>query len=137
MKGPIISVFFMPAKDKPVDAYIAKSADFAKPILKHLRAPGHEPCPQAVEALHWGFPHFTHQGLMCQMAALRKNKKALAAFEAYSYSHKKAAVGAELNSGKCLPELGQRPLMACGQPGQRQCRQTGQSGQESGPPYPT
>jgi len=39
----------MPTKDKRVDAYIAKSADFAKPILNHLRALVHQACPQVEE----------------------------------------------------------------------------------------
>jgi hypothetical protein len=36
---------FMGAKDPRVDAYIEKSADVAKPILKKLRAMVHKGCP--------------------------------------------------------------------------------------------
>jgi len=61
----------MPRKDRRVDEYIAKSADFAKPILRHLRALVHEACPQAEETLKWGLPHFTHRGLMCYMAGFK------------------------------------------------------------------
>ena len=39
----------MGATDPRVDAYIEKSADFAKPILKHLRTVVHEACPECVE----------------------------------------------------------------------------------------
>jgi hypothetical protein len=35
----------MPTTDPRVDAYIAKSADFAQPILEHLRAVVHAACP--------------------------------------------------------------------------------------------
>ena len=37
--------------DPRVDAYIAKSADFARPILEHLRAVIHEGCPEVAEAI--------------------------------------------------------------------------------------
>lgn len=60
----------MPTKDKRVDAYIAKSADFAKPILTHLRALVHEACPQVEETMKWSTPHFTHQGI-CTLAAFK------------------------------------------------------------------
>jgi len=35
----------MPKKDKRIDAYIAKSQDFARPILNHLRGLVHKACP--------------------------------------------------------------------------------------------
>lgn len=71
MKESITSVPMMPTKDQRVDDYIAKSADFAKPILQHLRALVHQACPQAEETLKWGFPHFTHKGPMCYMAGFK------------------------------------------------------------------
>jgi hypothetical protein len=36
-----------------MDAYIAKSADFAKPILRHLRKVVHAGCPGVEETLKW------------------------------------------------------------------------------------
>ena len=39
----------MGKKDPRVDAYIAKAADFAKPILNHLRSVVHEACPEVEE----------------------------------------------------------------------------------------
>jgi hypothetical protein len=39
--------------DKRVDAYILKSADFAIPILTHLRELVHVACPEVVEAMKW------------------------------------------------------------------------------------
>lgn len=63
----------MSRRDKRVDAYIAKSADFAKPILAHLRELVHQACPQVEETIKWGVPHFTHQGVMCALAAFKSH----------------------------------------------------------------
>ncbi|HEY5219724.1 MAG TPA: DUF1801 domain-containing protein, partial [Gemmatimonadaceae bacterium] len=61
----------MPTKDPRVDAYIAKSADFAKPILTHIRKVVHAACPDVKETIKWGFPHFDYQGIMCAMASFK------------------------------------------------------------------
>jgi uncharacterized protein YdeI (YjbR/CyaY-like superfamily) len=63
----------MATKDPRIDAYIAKSADFAKPILKHLRKVVHAGCPQVVETIKWSMPHFDHKGVMCGMAAFKEH----------------------------------------------------------------
>lgn len=63
----------MPIKDKRVDAYIAKSADYAKPILTHLRALVHEACPEVTETIKWGFPNFDYKGVFCNMAAFKQH----------------------------------------------------------------
>jgi uncharacterized protein YdeI (YjbR/CyaY-like superfamily) len=63
----------MATKDPRIDAYIAKSADFAKPILKHLRKVVHAGCPEVVETLKWSMPHFDHKGVMCGMAAFKEH----------------------------------------------------------------
>ncbi|MEO9023306.1 MAG: DUF1801 domain-containing protein [Ginsengibacter sp.] len=57
--------------NKEVDAYIAQSADFAKPILSRLRYLIHEVCPYVEETIKWGHPHFEYKGLMCNMAAFK------------------------------------------------------------------
>jgi hypothetical protein len=49
-------------KDKRVDAYIAKSQDFAKPILEELRARVHANVPGVEEGIKWGFPSFIYKG---------------------------------------------------------------------------
>jgi len=49
-------------KDKRIDAYIAKSGDFAKPILKELRTRIHELVPGVEEDIKWGFPSFMYKG---------------------------------------------------------------------------
>ncbi|HEX8076980.1 MAG TPA: YdeI/OmpD-associated family protein [Chthoniobacterales bacterium] len=63
----------MATKDPRIDAYIAKSADFAKPILKHLRKVVHAGCPEVQETLKWSMPHFDHKGVMCGMAAFKEH----------------------------------------------------------------
>jgi uncharacterized protein YdeI (YjbR/CyaY-like superfamily) len=63
----------VPSKDPRIDAYIAKSADFAKPILKHIRQTVHEACPQVEETIKWGMPSFTHKGILCGMAAFKEH----------------------------------------------------------------
>ena len=57
--------------DPRVDHYIAKSADFAKPILMHIRKVVHGACPDVEETMKWSFPHFDYKGMMCSMAAFK------------------------------------------------------------------
>jgi hypothetical protein len=62
----------MSQRDKRVDAYIAKAAPFARPILEHVRAVVHEACPDAEETIKWGMPTFTcGDGILCGMAAFK------------------------------------------------------------------
>jgi len=63
----------MPKKDQRIDVYIAKSADFAKPILKHLRALIHSACPEVEETLKWSMPSFMYQGILCGFAAFKEH----------------------------------------------------------------
>ncbi len=64
----------MAAKNKLIDAYIAKSADFAQPILNHLRELVHQACPEVEEKMKWSFPHFDYKGeMMCSMAAFKQH----------------------------------------------------------------
>ena len=63
----------MGSKDPRIDAYIAKSADFAKPILKHLRKIVHAGCPKVEETVRWQHPNFDYKGVMCGMAAFKQH----------------------------------------------------------------
>ncbi len=64
----------MPTTDKRIDAYIEKKADFAKPILKHLRSVVHKACPDVVETIKWGMPFFDYKGsTMCAMPAFKEH----------------------------------------------------------------
>jgi len=59
--------------DSRVDTYIEKSADFAKPILTHLRNLVHQASPELKETIKWGCPFFDHQGPVCQIAAFKQH----------------------------------------------------------------
>jgi uncharacterized protein YdeI (YjbR/CyaY-like superfamily) len=63
----------MGKKDPRVDAYIARSAPFARPILKHLRRVVHAGCPQVEETLKWGMPTFMYRGMLAGMAAFKQH----------------------------------------------------------------
>jgi uncharacterized protein YdeI (YjbR/CyaY-like superfamily) len=58
--------------DPRIDAYIARQADFARPILDHLRAAVHEACPEVEEAIKWSMPAFLLDGRpLANMAAFK------------------------------------------------------------------
>ncbi|MHB1058337.1 MAG: YdeI/OmpD-associated family protein [Rhodanobacter sp.] len=60
--------------DPRIDAYIAKSAVFARPILEHLRASVHAACPEVEEGVKWSMPFFSYKGApMCMMAAFKQH----------------------------------------------------------------
>ncbi len=63
----------MASYDKRVDAYIARSAPFAQPILEHLRELVHKACPEIDETIKWSFPHFDYKGIVCSMAAFKQH----------------------------------------------------------------
>jgi len=61
-------------KINPIDTYIARSADFAKPILIHLRELVHKTCPDVEEKVKWGMPFFDYKnGPLCNMAAFKQH----------------------------------------------------------------
>jgi uncharacterized protein YdeI (YjbR/CyaY-like superfamily) len=62
----------MGKKDPRVDDYIAKAADFAKPILTHVREVMHTACPDVEENWKWSFPVFIYKGgILCNLAAFK------------------------------------------------------------------
>src|SRR5579871_944557 len=64
----------MGKKIPQVDAYIAKSQDFAKPILTHIRDVVHKACPDVEEAIKWGMPFFMYNGkMMCMMSGFKQH----------------------------------------------------------------
>ena len=83
----------MASHDPRIDAYIAKSADFAQPILEHIRAVVHRACPEVEESLKWGFPHFGYKGaMMCSMAAFKQHCS-------FGFWQRKEVVGAQAKEG--------------------------------------
>jgi uncharacterized protein YdeI (YjbR/CyaY-like superfamily) len=59
--------------DPRVDAYIEKAADFAKPILKHIREVVHQASPEITESIKWGMPFFDYKGPICQIASFKQH----------------------------------------------------------------
>nr|WP_315482039.1 YdeI/OmpD-associated family protein [uncultured Undibacterium sp.] len=60
--------------DPRIDAYIEKSADFAQPILRHIREMVLQHCPDVSETIKWGMPHFEYKGsIFCHFAAFKKH----------------------------------------------------------------
>lgn len=99
----------MPTVDPRVDAYIEKSADFAKPILSHLRKLIHKACPDVVETIKWSMPGFEYKGFLCNLAAFKQHcafgfwKQSL--MESDAFPKNKAAMGSfgRITSVKDLP----------------------------------
>jgi uncharacterized protein YdeI (YjbR/CyaY-like superfamily) len=63
----------MSKRDPRVDAYIAKSPDFAKPILTRLRDTVHATCPDVEEEMKWRHPSFMYKGMLCSMASFKQH----------------------------------------------------------------
>ena len=99
----------MPSTDPRIDAYIEKSADFARPILEHLRTLVHKACPEVEETWKWSFPHFMYKGMLCSMAAFKQHatfgfwKQSL--LEQEAFPAEKTAMGSfgKIGSVKDLP----------------------------------
>jgi uncharacterized protein YdeI (YjbR/CyaY-like superfamily) len=86
-------------KDDRVDAYIAKAAPFAQPILTELRARVHKACPRAEETIKWGMPSFVYQGkILAVMAAFK-------AHATFSFWHREAA-GDTGKAGEAMGQFG-------------------------------
>src|SRR5688500_19804225 len=63
----------MSERDPRIDAYIARAAPFARPILEHLRALVHRGCPEVVETMKSSSPAFDYRGPFCSMAAFKQH----------------------------------------------------------------
>lgn len=63
----------MGKRDTRVDAYIARSAEFARPILDHVRELIHDAIPDVEEDIKWGAPFFNYQGVICGIAAFKEH----------------------------------------------------------------
>ncbi len=87
-------------KNPAVDAYIAKSPDFARPILKRVRALMHKACPKIEETMKWSVPHFEYKGIVANMAAFKQH----AAFGFWSQKLLKERLGKD--AGRMFPASG-------------------------------
>jgi uncharacterized protein YdeI (YjbR/CyaY-like superfamily) len=63
----------MPTIDPRIDLYIYNAADFARPILLHLRELMHVACPDVEEKIKWSFASFDYKGPMCSMASSKQH----------------------------------------------------------------
>ena len=60
--------------DKRIDAYIAKSPEFARPILTRIREIVHEGCPECEETLKWNAPTFMYKdAILCGMVSFKQH----------------------------------------------------------------
>lgn len=63
----------METYDLRQDEYIVKAAEFAQPVLIHLRQLIHDAAPQIQETIKWGMPFFDYKGPVCQIAAFKQH----------------------------------------------------------------
>ena len=85
--------------DPRIDAYIAKAAPFAQPILIHVRALVHKALPDAAETIKWSMPHFMLDG---------KNIAGMAAFKA----HCAVMIHGDGRQGEAMGQYGKIATMA-------------------------
>ena len=65
------------SRDPRIDAYIAKAAPFAQPILNHVRDRVHAVLPGVEETLKWSMPSYTMAGKIVLITAAFKAHMAL------------------------------------------------------------
>jgi uncharacterized protein YdeI (YjbR/CyaY-like superfamily) len=63
----------MSKNDPRVDAYIAKSAGFAKPVLNRIRKLVHAACPDVTETIKWSAPFYEHKGILICTPAFKNH----------------------------------------------------------------
>lgn len=95
----------MGTRNAKVDAYIAKSGDFAQPILRHLREIVHKACPDVEEEMKWSFPHFTYKGMFASMAAFKGHC-------AFGFWKSEQVVGSDPKSKEAMGSFGRITSLA-------------------------
>ena len=63
----------MPKKNPRVDAYVARSANFAKPILNRIRKLVHAACPDVQETIKWNLPFYEYKGILLATPAFKRH----------------------------------------------------------------
>ena len=90
----------MTSHDPRIDAYIARQADFARPILEELRRRVHAACPEAVETIKWSAPAFTYKDkLLGVMAGFKQHA-------AFNLWHGKQVVGEDAAAAEGMGQYG-------------------------------
>jgi uncharacterized protein YdeI (YjbR/CyaY-like superfamily) len=96
----------MTVPDPRIDAYIARQAEFARPILVELRRRVHAACPAAEETIKWGAPAFTYNGkLLGVMAAFQKHA-------AFNLWYGKQVLGADAAAAEGMGQYGRIARLA-------------------------
>jgi len=93
------------SRDPRIDAYIAKAAPFAQPILTYVRSLVHRVLPAVEEGIKWGMPAFMLGG---------KNVAGMAAFKAHCavMIHGEGRLGAEDSKGEGMGGYGKVTTLA-------------------------
>jgi uncharacterized protein YdeI (YjbR/CyaY-like superfamily) len=86
-------------RDARVDDYIARAAEFARPILAQMRDVLHQALPDAEEAIKWGMPHFLVNG---------KNVAGIAGFKA----HCSLVIHGDGRQGEAMGQFGRITTLA-------------------------
>ena len=90
----------MAKPDPRVDAYISRSAPFARPILAHLRSLVREALPEVEETLKWSSPAFLLDGkTICLIAGFQKHC-------AFVLKGAEAVLGDAAKPGEAMGSLG-------------------------------
>ena len=88
------------SRDPRIDAYIAKAAPFAQPILSHVRERVHAVLPDVEEAIKWSMPAYTLGGKIVLITAAFKAHTALNFWRGQELSSSHDSVGAMGQFGK-------------------------------------
>ena len=87
--------------DARIDAYIAQAAEFARPVLSHLRRLVHQACPEAEETIKWSHPAFLQDGkILCIFGAFK-------AHCTFGFWHQGMAAVIARDGGKAEAAMGQ------------------------------
>ena len=88
------------SRDPRIDAYIARQAEFARPILEELRETVHSACPEMEEGIKWGMPAFLlHGQILAHMAAFK-------AHAAFGFRGGSEVIGEARSSGEAMGQFG-------------------------------
>ena len=88
------------SREPRIDAYIAKAAPFAQPILTHVRERIHAVVPEVEEAMKWSAPGFTVDGKILLIMAAFKQHAALNFWRGQEIGDGSAKAGAMGQFGK-------------------------------------
>jgi uncharacterized protein YdeI (YjbR/CyaY-like superfamily) len=96
------------SSDPRIDAYIAKAAPFARPILQKVRKRVHAAAPEAEETMKWSAPGFTVDGKILLILAAFKAHAAINFWRGQEIGDGRPKAGAMGQFGK-LTSLGDLP----------------------------